>query len=54
MADLMQSLGQIGVSEEQVDLLEVATNFCREKSPVDKVRALAEDAWDSIRISGNK
>lgn len=43
MADMMQSFGQMGVSEEQVDLLEVATNFCRDRSPVDKVRALMSD-----------
>lgn len=35
--------GQIGLSHEQVDLLEVATNFCRDKSPMEKVRQLMED-----------
>ncbi len=39
----MENLGRIGFSEEQADLLEVATNFCREKSPTDKVRKLIED-----------
>ncbi len=36
-------LGQIGFTEEQIDLLGVAENFCREKSPINKVRALIED-----------
>ena len=35
---------RIGLSEEQAQLLEVAENFCRDKSPVDKVRALIEEA----------
>lgn len=39
----MEDLGSIGFSEEQADLLEVATNFCREKSPIEKVRALMAD-----------
>lgn len=39
----MENLGRIGFSEEQADLLEVATNFCRNKSPIEKVRALIED-----------
>ena len=30
-------------SEEQNDLLDVATSFCREKSPIDKVRSMIED-----------
>jgi alkylation response protein AidB-like acyl-CoA dehydrogenase len=34
---------RIGLSEEQAQLLEVAEAFCRDKSPVDKVRALIED-----------
>lgn len=33
-------LGNIGFSEEQIEILDVATNFCRDKSPIDKVRAL--------------
>lgn len=35
--------GSIGFSDEQAELLEVAQRFCREKSPVDKVRALIDD-----------
>jgi len=36
-------LGTVSVTEEQIDLLNVAEEFCREKSPIDKVRALMED-----------
>ena len=36
----MQDLGRIGFSEDQASLLEVATAFCREKSPVAKARRL--------------
>jgi len=39
----MENLGTIGYSEEQIELMEVATNFCRDKSPIDKVRDLLED-----------
>ena len=39
----MEHLGRIGFSEEQGDLLDVATTFCREKSPMEKVRQLIED-----------
>ncbi|MEL7491067.1 MAG: acyl-CoA dehydrogenase family protein [Pseudomonadota bacterium] len=39
----MDHLGRVGLSEEQADLLEVATNFCREKSPTEKVRSLIND-----------
>jgi len=39
----MENLGRMGLSEEQADLLEVATKFCREKSPMDKVRMLMSD-----------
>ncbi len=39
----VRELGRIGFSEEQASLLEVATEFCREKSPVAKVRALIAD-----------
>ena len=35
-------LAGIGYSEEQIELLDVATAFCREKSPISKVRALLE------------
>lgn len=55
----MEHLGRIGFSEEQADLLEVATNFCREKSPIEKVRKLMEDEqgfdpaiWDEIASLG--
>ena len=33
----------IGLSEEQAQLLDVAAGFCRDKSPVDQVRALLAD-----------
>jgi len=33
----------IEFTEEQSDLLDVATSFCRDKSPIDKVRQLLED-----------
>lgn len=33
----------IGFSEEQAQLLDIAAAFCREKSPVEKVRKLLED-----------
>ena len=39
----MDNLGTIGTTEEQIELMDVATNFCRDKSPIDKVRALLED-----------
>lgn len=55
----MEDLGSIGFSEEQADLLEVATNFCREKSPIEKVRALMTDergydpdVWQEIAALG--
>ncbi|MFC4292525.1 acyl-CoA dehydrogenase family protein [Sphingorhabdus arenilitoris] len=39
----------LGYSEEQIELLDVAVNFCREKSPIDKVRALmdSETGYDA-------
>ncbi|GJL95971.1 MAG: acyl-CoA dehydrogenase [Hyphococcus sp.] len=40
----MENLGRIGFSEEQADLLDVATKFCREKSSSEKARALLTDA----------
>ena len=45
----MEHFGSLGLSEEQADLLEVATGFCRERSPMDKVRALIEsdDGFDA-------
>ena len=39
----MAELGQIGITEAQIDMLGVAENFCREKSPIDKVRSLMTD-----------
>lgn len=39
----MSNLGQIGFTEEQIDMLNVAENFCREKSPIEKVRKLMTD-----------
>ncbi len=38
----MDMVGTIGLSEEQAQLLDVATNFCRDKSPISKVRELLE------------
>ena len=38
----MENLGTIGLSEEQADLMEAAARFCREKSPIEKVRKLME------------
>ena len=40
----MQDLGRMGFSEAQSDLLDVATVFCRDKSPITKVRALMTEA----------
>jgi acyl-CoA dehydrogenase len=49
----------IGYSEEQIELLDVATEFCREKSPIANVRALVEsetgfdaDAWREMAQLG--
>jgi alkylation response protein AidB-like acyl-CoA dehydrogenase len=39
----MQDIGRFGFSEAQGDLLEVASGFCRDRSPIAKVRALIED-----------
>lgn len=39
----MSKLPKIGFTEEQVDMLGAAERFCREKSPMEKVRALIED-----------
>lgn len=39
----MTDFGQIGFTEEQIDMLGAAERFCREKSPMEKVRALIED-----------
>ena len=47
----------IGYSEEQIELLDVATNFCRERSPILSVRQLIDsdtgfdaNIWDEIII----
>ena len=32
----------LGYSEEQIELLDVATSFCRDKSPIDRVRKLMD------------
>ena len=37
----MQMAG-LAYSEEQIELLDVATTFCRDKSPIDRVRKLME------------
>ena len=39
----MNTLGRMGFSEAQGDLLEIATNFCRDRAPMDTVRALIGD-----------
>ena len=39
----MDNLGTIGTTEEQIELMDVATNFCRDKSPIEKVRSLIDD-----------
>ncbi len=47
----MQDFGHMGVTEPQIDLLTVAQSFCREKSPMDKVRALlSEDLGYDLEI----
>lgn len=43
MSALKNSLGGIGISEEQMDLRNVAASFCQEKSPTETVRYLIED-----------
>ena len=51
--------GQIGFTEEQIDMLGVAESFCREKSPIDKVRSLMreeagydKDVWKEMGALG--
>ena len=53
--DLAESLGQMGLSDEQAELMRVATEFAREKSPIERVRSLIEadagydaDVWREI------
>ena len=55
----MSNLGQIGFTEEQIDMLNVAESFCREKSPMEKVRGLMTDelgydpeVWSDIGALG--
>ena len=55
----MADFAQIGFTEEQVDLLSAAERFCREKSPMEKVRSLMEtergydaDVWKEIGALG--
>jgi alkylation response protein AidB-like acyl-CoA dehydrogenase len=40
---MIERHGRIGLSEEQADLLESATKYCRDKSPIEAVRRLIED-----------
>lgn len=42
--NLADHLGGLGYSEEQIELMDVATSFCRDKSPIAKVRTLLDDA----------
>lgn len=44
----MSKFAQIGFTEEQIDMLGVAESFCREKSPIEKVRSLipSEHGYD--------
>lgn len=39
-----QTLGRLGITEEQVELMDVAEAFCRDKSDIAKVRAQLDDA----------
>ena len=43
----------IGLSEEQAQLIDIAAGFCRDKSPVDQVRALLERATLNERSVGD-
>ena len=54
----MQMAG-LGYSEEQIELLDVATSFCRDKSPIDRVRKLMDsdlgydaDIWAEMAALG--
>jgi acyl-CoA dehydrogenase len=54
----MQFAG-LGYSEEQIELLDVATNFCRDRSPMAKVRSLMDsaagfdgDLWNEMAALG--
>jgi alkylation response protein AidB-like acyl-CoA dehydrogenase len=45
----MQGFGQIGISDAQIDILEAAERFCRERSSMENVRALmtSETGFDA-------
>jgi alkylation response protein AidB-like acyl-CoA dehydrogenase len=45
----MQGFGQIGITDAQIDILDAAERFCRERSPMEKVRALipSETGFDA-------
>lgn len=52
-------LAKLNISEEQVAILDQASDFCRERSPIDKVRALMEsesgfdvDLWKEMAELG--
>jgi acyl-CoA dehydrogenase len=52
-------LANLGYSEEQIELLDVATTFCRDKSPIEKVRKLMDSdlgydpqVWTEIAALG--
>jgi alkylation response protein AidB-like acyl-CoA dehydrogenase len=54
-----QALGRLGITEEQIELMDVAENFCRETSDIAAVRGLIDDAagfdpklWDKIAALG--
>lgn len=55
----MSKFGQIGFTEPQIDMLTMASRFCRENSPISRVRALMEteagfdaDVWAQIGALG--
>jgi len=55
----MSDYGQIGITEAQIDMLSVSESFCREKSPMDKVRGLLtsesgydEEVWKEMGALG--
>jgi acyl-CoA dehydrogenase len=54
-----QTLGRLGITEEQVELMDVAEAFCRDKSDIAKVRAqldddrgFSQDDWSAIADLG--
>jgi len=55
----MKNFGHIGFTDEQIDMLGAAERFCRENSPMEKVRALMSsdlgydaEIWDEIGALG--